>query len=116
MGATGVVVVINCPDLGVQCRREVCIRQEHPHHQKPDDERQPMWPHAVASGAQLESPDPRIDEPPIPVGAHNDYPGINQADRPVQTESGRILPKCLDVISSADVIRAVEKYLEYDRA
>lgn len=34
--------------------------------------------------------------------------------RPVTLRSGRKLPQCLDMISAADVIRAVENYLRFD--
>jgi cephalosporin hydroxylase/ADP-heptose:LPS heptosyltransferase len=34
--------------------------------------------------------------------------------RPVTLATGRKLPRCLDMITAADVIRAVEKYLEFD--
>lgn len=34
--------------------------------------------------------------------------------RPVTLRSGRRLPQCLDMISAADVIRAVENYLRFD--
>jgi len=33
---------------------------------------------------------------------------------PVRTPSGRFIPKCLDMISADDVIRAIEQYLIYD--
>lgn len=33
-----------------------------------------------------------------------------------QPSSGRLLPKCLDMVTVADVIRAIERYLEYDEA
>jgi len=34
--------------------------------------------------------------------------------RPVRLPSGRKLPQCLDLITAADVIRAVESYLQFD--
>lgn len=33
---------------------------------------------------------------------------------PMVTDSGRVLPRCLDMITAADVIRSIERYLEYD--
>jgi ADP-heptose:LPS heptosyltransferase len=33
---------------------------------------------------------------------------------PVKSASGAILPKCLDMITAEDVIRAIEEYLKYD--
>jgi ADP-heptose:LPS heptosyltransferase len=35
--------------------------------------------------------------------------------RPIITESGRRLPECMDMITSEDVIRAVESYLAFER-
>jgi len=35
-------------------------------------------------------------------------------ERPVKTSSGRMLPRCLDMIRAEDVIRSIERYLAFD--
>ena len=34
--------------------------------------------------------------------------------RPVRLTSGRVLPKCMDLVTTGDMIRAIERYLEYE--
>ncbi len=36
--------------------------------------------------------------------------------RPVRAAPGGMLPRCLDLITAEDVIRAVERYLTYDQS
>jgi len=50
---------------------------------------------------------------PIEDGDKKDAPE-NLCLRPVKTESGVTISKCIDMISTADIVRAIEKYLEWD--
>lgn len=50
---------------------------------------------------------------PIGDGDEKDAPK-NLCIKPVRTESNVTIPKCIDMITATDIIRAVEKYLEWD--
>ena len=52
---------------------------------------------------------------PIGDGDVKDAPA-NLCLRPVRTENNVVIPKCIDMISAVDIIRAVEKYLEWDKS
>lgn len=50
---------------------------------------------------------------PIGDGDEKDKPQ-NLCIRPIRTETNIAIPKCIDMIAAADIIGAVEKYLEWD--
>ena len=50
----------------------------------------------------------------VPLG-DGDEKDNSLCELPVLAASGRVLPKCLDMIRTADVIGAVERYLEFDK-
>jgi ADP-heptose:LPS heptosyltransferase len=50
----------------------------------------------------------------VPLG-DNDSKDHELCVKPTVTESGSIIPKCLDMIKTVDVIRAIEKYLEWNK-
>ncbi len=49
----------------------------------------------------------------IPLG-DGDSKDTNLCEKPTFSENGVIIPKCLDMIKSVDVIRAIEQYLEWN--
>jgi ADP-heptose:LPS heptosyltransferase len=52
---------------------------------------------------------------PIGDGDEKDHPE-HLCIKPVRLESNLTIPKCIDMITAADIIRAVEKYLEWNNS
>lgn len=50
---------------------------------------------------------------PLGDGGKKDAPA-NLCVKPVRTENNIVVPKCIDMIAAVDIVRAVEKYLEWD--
>ena len=50
----------------------------------------------------------------VPLG-DGDSKDRDLCEDPVVLRNGKSIPRCLDMISAADVIRSIERYLEFDR-
>jgi hypothetical protein len=49
----------------------------------------------------------------VPLGDGDPKDYTNLCSRPTKTPSGKVIPKCLDLISVEDVVKAVRGYLRY---
>jgi hypothetical protein len=51
----------------------------------------------------------------VPLG-DGDLKDKDLCSYPIALGTGKIIPRCLDMITAGDVIRAIERYLEFERS